>query len=75
MAEGQARTPILVDDLAAAPAEGLLLLRSSGLTDECFTFVTTETGAQGAQEDRHEDRVAGARARGASRGIGQRLAG
>ncbi len=77
----QATKPILVDDLAAAIAEGQLLVHSSGLVDECFTFVTTDSGAQGAQEGKHDDRVLAAgiawqaRKRGVSRGTSQRPAG
>jgi hypothetical protein len=77
----QATKPILVDDLAAALPEGQLLVHSSGLVDECFTFVTTDSGAQEAQEGKHDDRVLAAgiawqaRKRGVSRGINQRPAG
>jgi hypothetical protein len=46
-----------VDDLAAAIASGHLMMHSSGLVDECFTFVTTDRGAQEAQEGKHDDRV------------------
>jgi len=49
--------PILVDDLVAAVAHGHLLISSSALIDECFTFVTTDTGAQQAQAGKHDDRV------------------
>ena len=53
-----ARTkPIMIDDLAEAIAEGHLLIHSSGLVDECFTFVTTDTGSQEAQPGKHDDRV------------------
>jgi hypothetical protein len=74
----QATKPILVDDLAAAIAGGHLLIHSPGLIDECLTFVTTDTGAQQAQEGKHDDRVMAAgiawqaRKRGTSRGIAQR---
>jgi hypothetical protein len=52
--------PILVDDLAAAVAGGHLRIRSQGLVDECFTFITTDTGSQEAQEGKFDDRVMGA---------------
>jgi len=74
----QATKPILVDDLAAAIASGSILIHSPGLIDECLTFVTTDTGAQQAQEGKHDDRVMAAgiawqaRKRGTSRGIAQR---
>jgi len=74
----QATKPILVDDLAAAAASGSILIHSAGLIDECLTFVTTDTGAQQAQEGKHDDRVMAAgiawqaRKRGTSRGIAQR---
>ncbi|MFB3883353.1 MAG: hypothetical protein ACE149_18965 [Armatimonadota bacterium] len=77
----QATKPILVDDLAAAIAGGHLLVHSSGLIDECFTFVTTDSGSQEAQEGKHDDRVIAAgiawqaRKRGASRGTSERPAG
>ncbi len=53
----QATKPIMVDDFAAAIANGDLLIHSSGLVDECFTFVTTDSGAQEAQAGKHDDRV------------------
>ena len=74
----QATKPILVDDLAAAVASGSILIHSPGLIDECLTFVTTDTGAQQAQEGKYDDRVMAAgiawqaRKRGTSRGIAQR---
>jgi len=77
----QATKPILVDDLAAAIAGGHLLVHSSGLIDECFTFVTTDSGSQEAQEGKHDDRVIAAgiawqaRKRGVSRGTSERPAG
>jgi hypothetical protein len=77
----QATKPILVDDLAAAIAGGHLLIHSPDLVDECFTFVTTDTGAQQAQEGKHDDRVMAAgiawqaRKRNVSRGIERRPAG
>jgi len=77
----QATKPILVDDLAAAIAGGHLLIHSAGLVDECFTFVTTDTGAQEAQEGKHDDRVLAAgiawqaRKRAVSKGTSQRPAG
>jgi len=42
-----------------APPRALL-----GLIDECFTFVTTDTGAQEAQEGKHDERVLAAGSRG-----------
>jgi hypothetical protein len=77
----QATKPILVDDLAAAIAGGHLLVHSSGMIDECFTFVTTDSGSQEAQEGKHDDRVIAAgivwqaRKRGVSRGTTERPAG
>jgi hypothetical protein len=77
----QATKPILVDDLAAAIAGGHLLVHSSEFVDECFTFVTTDSGSQEAQEGKFDDRVMAAgiawqaRKRGMSRGIAQRPAG
>jgi len=53
----QSTKPILVDDLAAAIAGDHIGIRSAGLVDECFTFVTTDSGAQEAQEGKHDDRV------------------
>jgi hypothetical protein len=49
--------PILVDDFAAAIAEGHLRMHSSGLVEECFSFVTTDTGSQEAGPGHHDDRV------------------
>ncbi|MCJ7750613.1 MAG: hypothetical protein MUQ65_05910, partial [Armatimonadetes bacterium] len=49
--------PILIDDLAEALAEGFLLVHSTGLVDECLTFVTTDSGSQEAQPGKHDDRV------------------
>ncbi len=77
----QATKPILVDDLAAAIAGGHMLVHSADLIDECFTFVTTDSGSQEAQEGKFDDRVMAAgiawqaRKRGMSRGISQRPAG
>ena len=77
----QATKPILVDDLAAAIASGHLIIHSPELVDECFTFVTTDTGSQEAQEGKFDDRVMAsgiawqARKRATSRGITQRPAG
>jgi hypothetical protein len=77
----QATKPILVDDLAAAIAGGHLIVHSSGLVDEGFTFVTTDSGSQEAQEGKHDDRVIAAgiawqaRKRGVSRGTSERPAG
>jgi len=56
----QSTKPILVDDLAAAIAEGSITMHSADLVDECLSFVTTDTGAQQAQEGAHDDRVMGA---------------
>ena len=77
----QATKPILVDDLAAGIAGGHLLVHSPDLVDECFTFVTTDSGSQEAQEGKFDDRVMAAgiawqaRKRGMSRGTSQRPAG
>ena len=49
--------PILIDDLAEALAEGFLLVHSTGLVDECLTFVTTDSGSQEAQPGKYDDRV------------------
>ena len=46
-----------MDDLAAAIAGGHIILHSQALIDECMTFVTTDTGAQEAQQGAHADRV------------------
>ena len=53
----QATKPILVDDLAAAIAGGHVTLHSQAVIDECMTFVTTDTGAQEAQQGKRDDRV------------------
>jgi hypothetical protein len=44
----QKTKPIMVDDFTAAVAGGHLLIHSSGLVDECFSFVVTDTGSQEA---------------------------
>lgn len=49
--------PILVDELAAAIANGHIILNSTGLVDECFSFVTKDNGAQEAQSGARDDRV------------------
>ena len=53
----QSIKPILVDDLAAAIAGGHVILHSGRVIDECMSFVATDTGAQQAQEGKHDDRV------------------
>ena len=53
----QSTKPILVDDLAAAIAGGHVILHSQALIDECMTFITTDTGAQEAQQGKYDDRV------------------
>jgi hypothetical protein len=54
----QATKPILVDDLATAIADGSLVIASSALADECFSFVSSaDGGSQGAAEGAHDDRV------------------
>jgi hypothetical protein len=53
----QKTKPIMIDDLAEAIAGGHFLIHSSGLVDECFTFVVTDTGSQEAQPNKHDDRV------------------
>jgi hypothetical protein len=74
----QATKPILVDDLAAAISQGVVVIHSAGVVDECMTFVTTESGSQEAEEGKHDDRVMAlgiawqARKRGISRGTAQR---
>ena len=73
----QATKPILVDDLAAAIAEGNALIHSPGLVDECMTFVAKPTG-QEAEEGAYDDRVMAfgiawqARRRAVARGSTQR---
>ena len=52
-----ATKPILIDDFVAAISSGGFLLHSSGLIDECLTFVTTDSGSQEAQPGKHDDRV------------------
>jgi len=49
--------PVMIDNLAEAIAEGHLLIHSPGLVDECFTFITSDSGAQEAQPGKHDDRV------------------
>ena len=49
--------PMLIDGLTEALAEGFLLVHSTGLVDECLTFVTTDSGSQEAQPGKHDDRV------------------
>jgi hypothetical protein len=49
--------PILVDDLAAAISAGSVVMNSTALLDECFTFVTKDNGEQEAQEGKRDDRV------------------
>jgi hypothetical protein len=56
----QKTKPIMVDDFTAAVAGGHLLIHSSGLVDECFSFVVTDTGSQEAQPGKHDDRVVAA---------------
>jgi len=74
----QATKPILVDDLAAAIAGGHVIINSGALIDECLTFVMTDTGAQEAQQGKHDDRVLAigiawqARKRGWARPSGER---
>jgi hypothetical protein len=52
-----ARTkPLMLDELAAAIADGKAQLRSQALIQECLTFVSRD-GVQGAQEGRFDDRV------------------
>jgi hypothetical protein len=53
----QSTKPILVDDLAAAIAQGAVLIHSRALIDELMTFVVTDTGSQEAQQGCHDDRV------------------
>jgi hypothetical protein len=53
-----ARTkPMMIDDLAAAIAEGHITVRSPHLIDQCLTFVSKEDGAQEAQEGKFDDLV------------------
>ena len=74
----QATKPILVDDLAAAIAGNHLIMHSSALVDECFSFVQTDRNTQEAQEGAFDDRVMAAgiawqvRKRPVSRGTTQR---
>ena len=53
----QATKPILVDDMAAAISQDALIMRSSGLADECRTFVVHNDGSQGAEVGQFDDRV------------------
>jgi hypothetical protein len=53
----QSTKPIMVDGFAEAIAGGHLVIHSSGLVDECFTFITTDSGSQEAQSGKHDDRV------------------
>ena len=53
----QKTKPIMIDDLVEAIGGGHFLIHSSGLVDECFTFVVTDTGSQEAQPRKHDDRV------------------
>jgi len=48
---------LMVDQLAAAIAEGNILLRSPVLLNECTTFVSKDGGAQEAEEGKHDDLV------------------
>jgi len=50
----------MVDGLAAAIAEGAITLHCSGLVDECFTYIVTESGSTEAQSGHHDDRVVAA---------------
>jgi len=49
--------PLMIDDLAAAIAQGHLLIRSSFLVDQCLTFVVKDSGDQEAQEGKSDDLV------------------
>ena len=53
----QKTKPIMIDDLAEAITGGQLLIHSAELLDECRSFVTTDSGATGAQPGKHDDRV------------------
>ena len=52
-----ATKPILVDDLVEAITTEALLVRSAMLVNECFTFVSNQTGSAEAQERKFDDRV------------------
>jgi hypothetical protein len=73
----QSTKPILVDDLAAAIADGAIIIRSPALVDECLTFVA-DGSSQQAQEGKSDDRVIAAgiawqvRKRAVARGTTQR---
>jgi len=52
-----ATKPLMIDQMAAALADGDLLLRSPALLDECLSFVSKDGGAQEAEEGKHDDLV------------------
>ncbi len=47
--------PLMIDQMAAALADGKLLLRSPTLIDECLSFVSKDGGAQEAEAGKHDD--------------------
>ncbi len=49
--------PLMINGLAAAVAERSILIRSSALVDECFSYVVTDAGGTEAQPGKHDDRV------------------
>jgi len=52
-----ASKPLMVDQMAAALADGKLVLRSPVLVDECLSFVSKDGGQQEAEEGKHDDLV------------------
>ena len=52
-----ATKPLMIDQMAAALAEGKLVLRSPVLVDECLSLVSKDGGQQEAEEGKHDDLV------------------
>lgn len=49
--------PFMIDELAAAIAEGAIKIRSPFLIDECLSFVSKDGGRQEAEEGKFDDLV------------------
>jgi hypothetical protein len=49
--------PVMIDGLAAAIADGAIVIRSSALIDECFSYVVTDNGGTEAEPGKCDDRV------------------
>ena len=49
--------PLMMDELAAAIAEGAIEIRSPFLIDECLSFVSKDDDVQEAEEGKHDDLV------------------